>query len=254
MAIKETFQADMRTIVLPFPASTAYAIGDLLYIDSGVPKKASAKTDSGSLIGNQRDFAATFLGVAGDQRLATETSTGNDAQRMIISDGVFLADCASATFEIGDLVGVDRNTGATVNYNQQVAKVTNPNLAIGYVLKRYASATTTVLVRLMGKYNSDNLLTPGGTGLTTLTDADSTLTHASGPMIEMTPTATRKVILPSEALGAGCEPLRIVNLAAATHALTVRNSADAATIGSIPATKSGIVWSNGTTWRILVSA
>lgn len=142
MSIKEVTVADRRTVRAPFPASTAVAIGDLLYWDNAakVMKPAALRADTGSVAGNQGDFAPLFAGVAGDQRLASETAvTGTaptgDGDRMVIPEGIFDCDCAAATFEFGDLVGVDR-TATPNNYNQQVVGVTGSILAVGFVVKR----------------------------------------------------------------------------------------------------------------------
>lgn len=134
---------DRRTLKHVFPASTAVSAGDLMWIDTsgGVANKASNRTDTGSTAGNQADFTPLFLGVSADQRLSTETTTGNDATRVIVSEGVFDCDCASATFEIGDLVGIARDSGNSINYNSQVVKVADRSLAIGQVLVRGTSIT-----------------------------------------------------------------------------------------------------------------
>jgi hypothetical protein len=66
---------------------------------------------------------------------------------VVISEGIFDVPCASATFEFGDLVGVDRDS-TPLNTNQQLIKVTDPRAAIGMVLKREPAAVTTVRVFL----------------------------------------------------------------------------------------------------------
>ena len=127
-----------ETLRVPFPASTAVAIGDLLFWNdsSNYAQKASARTDTGALATNQSDFSALFLGVAADQRLAGETSTSPQSDRLVIAEGVFDLPCASASFEFGDLVGIDRDSTNSVNYDQQVVKVTDRVLAIGQVIQR----------------------------------------------------------------------------------------------------------------------
>lgn len=155
MPIQEVLTADRRTLRVPFPASTAVSIGDLLWWDNSakVAKPANSRTDTGSKAGNQADFAPLFLGVAADQRLAGETAvTGSTSptgpgDRLVVPDGVFDAACASATWEYGDLVGVDRDS-SPLNTNQQLVKVSNPNLAIGQVIKREPAAVTKVRVYL----------------------------------------------------------------------------------------------------------
>ncbi len=126
------------------PASVAIALNDLLWWNASgpYPNKASNQADAGSLVANQLAFAQLFFGVSADQRLAGETTTGVDAQRVSIMEGVFDCPCTSATFTVGQLVGIDRNSGDSVNYNQQVIAVTDPALAIGQVLIPGSSLTT----------------------------------------------------------------------------------------------------------------
>jgi len=258
--------ADNRTAVLPFPASTAVAAGNLLYWDSGnsVAKNASARADKGSLVLNQCDFAALFLGVALDQRLSTETSTGNDSRRLVCLDGVFDADCASSTFEVGDLVGIDRSA-TPANYDSQVIKVTNPALAIGVVVKREPSAVTKVRCRLTSSFlSSDRDRRPlglggaQGVGATTLSDAAATLTVGSNPILNMVPTAARNVTLPNEAVAAAMGLVFVfTNNSAGANTVTFKASDGTTAIkgnGAVPQNKTGYFWCDGTNWNGLVSA
>ncbi len=59
---------------------------------------------------------------------------------------MFEFDCASGTFELGDMVGVDENAAGNALLNQQVAKVTAAQNAVARVAKRQPSAGTSVLV------------------------------------------------------------------------------------------------------------
>lgn len=264
MAVKEVL-ADNRTVTLPFPASTGIAVGNLLYWDSGavLPKTASARADKGSLALNQADFAALFVGVMVDQRLATETSTGNDSRRAITLDGIFDVDCASLTWEVDDLVGIDRNATPT-NYDSQVAKVTNPALAIGIVVKREPVAVTKVRCRLTAsKLWSDRLRRPlglggaQGVGSTALADANGAVTVGNGPILTMVPTAGRNVTLPNEAIS-GAMGLTFVftNNSAGANSVTFQSSAAGSIKGNgvVPQNKTGYFWCDGTNWNGLVSA
>src|SRR5262245_1256038 len=101
MPIQEVLVAERRTLRVPFPASTANDVGDLLWWDdsANLGKKASARTDTGSKAGNQADFKPLFLGVAAEQRLATETAvTGSfptgPGDRLVVAEGVFDCPCA----------------------------------------------------------------------------------------------------------------------------------------------------------------
>lgn len=264
MAIKEVL-CDNRNNVLPFPASTGIAQFNLLWWDSSVPiaKTASARADKGSLALNQCDFAALFLGVMGDVRLATETSTGNDSRRMVIVDGIFDCDCASSTFEVDDLVGIDRSA-TPLNLDQQVIKVTNPALAIGIVVKREPNAVTKVRCRLTAsKLFSDRLRRPlglggaQGVGSTALADANGAVTVANGPILTMVPTAARNVTLPNEAIsGAMGLMFYFTNNSAGPNSVTFQSSAAGAIKGNgvVPQNKTGIFWCDGSSWNGNVGA
>lgn len=147
MTIKNSI-SDVATFAFPTPASTAIAIGDLLFNNSGTMAKASAQTDQGSEVLNQRLFASLFLGVMADQRLSTETDTGD---RLVRGDVIVDADCASTTWAVGDLVGAVEDSGGANLENQKVAKVTDASLAIGYCVKAGTSVTT-VRCRLISRY------------------------------------------------------------------------------------------------------
>lgn len=139
---------DCKTIEVVFPASTAIDIGDLLWDNAGTLAKASGLTDQGSEVANQRLFASNFVGVSADKRLATETAA---QRRVVIADGVFKADCPSTTWALGDLIGPSENAGGDALLNQQVERVTDPSLAIGYCVKATTGASTSVTCRLISR-------------------------------------------------------------------------------------------------------
>ena len=60
--------------------------------------------------------------------------------------GVFEFDCPSGTFELGDVIGVDEDSGGTELMDQQVDSVASSTYAVARVAKREATATTSVLV------------------------------------------------------------------------------------------------------------
>jgi hypothetical protein len=147
VSIKEAV-SDHKTIAYTFPASTAIAIGDLLWNNSGAAAKASAQSDQGTEAANQELFASLFLGVSNDQRLATETDAGT---RTIRTDVICDCTCPSTTWAIGDLVGPSEASNGTELENQQVEKVTLSERAIGYCIKAGTSLTT-VRCRLISRY------------------------------------------------------------------------------------------------------
>ena len=131
---------DTNPVVAAVDSATVIEIGDLVYQNTDDALPASDLTFVG-LSQSQDNFCDEFLGVTMQRSRAADT----DAIR-VATTGVFEFACASATFELGDLVGVDDNAGATALEDQQVIAVTDAARAIGRVAKRVASAATSVLV------------------------------------------------------------------------------------------------------------
>jgi hypothetical protein len=132
---------DTNPVVLAVDSATVIEIGDLLYLDTDDAKPASSQTDAGSEAANQDLFVDNFVGVA------MQASRAGDTENIrVATTGVFEFDCAAATFEIGDLIGVDENSDGDALENQKVVKVNDSTQAIGLVAKRFTSNTTSVLV------------------------------------------------------------------------------------------------------------
>lgn len=113
---------------------------DLMFLDTDDVKPASSQADGGSEALNQRTFAPRFAGVSMVGVLAAETDAMTKFP--VATDVVAEFDCASATWEVGDLVTVDEDSGGTFLEDQKLVKTTDPTLAIGYCTKRAASAVT----------------------------------------------------------------------------------------------------------------
>lgn len=213
MSIREVLTGERRTLRVPFPASLAVAVGDLTYWDSSAHfgKPATSRADTGSKAGNQADFSPLFLGVAADQRLATETSvtvvasspTG-PSDRLVVPEGIFDCDCASGTFEFGDLVGIDRDA-TPLNTNQQVVKVSDPALAIGFVTKREPAAVTKVRCYLSAfQYGWFRAIAPPPVGY--LAGLGGAVTQATSKSTGVTLNKlTGQVTMNNAALAAGAE-------------------------------------------------
>jgi len=126
---------DNFTLPLPFPASTAISIGDLLWWDQAnlVCKPAALLTPGANEAADQATFGPIFVGVAADVRLASEAD--NKAIRTVIVSGVFDFDCvAGYTPALGDIVSVTRDGGAAlVNQKLTHTGVTTAD-AIGKVI------------------------------------------------------------------------------------------------------------------------
>lgn len=133
---------ETNPIVLPVDAETVIEIGDLLYLDTDDAKPAAAQVDQESESANQTAFHNKFAGVA------MQRSRSGDAEPIrVATTGVFELACASATFEIGALVGPAENGDGDALENQKVKSVaTSVNRAIGRVAKRVGQTDVKVLV------------------------------------------------------------------------------------------------------------
>jgi hypothetical protein len=267
VSITQTLPDNMN-VVAPFPASKAVARGNLLWWDSvnKIARSASERSDLGAVALNQIDFARLFLGVAADTRLVGETTqtgvTGN-SDRNVVQSGIFDCSIVSATPNLGDLYGIDRDPVNNVNLNQQLVKVANPAMAIAICQKQYFAATTVVRLRITGNISFTDLEIPGsqavgglqGYGPTVLADAAIVLTVASNPLLSMVPTQARNVTLPLETQSQGLE-FRFSNESAGANAVTFLGSAGGAIKGNgvVPQSKTGIFWCDGSRWMGIVSA
>jgi hypothetical protein len=132
---------DTNPVVAAVDAATVIEIGDMVWLDTDDAKPASAIANQGSKTANQAALKTKFLGVA-----MQRSRSGDTAPIRVAATGVFEFDCASGTFELGDLVGADTNAGGTAVLNQQAAKVASGSYAIGRIAKRQASAATSILI------------------------------------------------------------------------------------------------------------
>jgi hypothetical protein len=122
---------------------------DLVYHDTDDVKPVSSQADQGTEALNQAAIAPKFAGVAMETRLLADTAAVTEFP--VATDLVVEMDCASATFEVGDKVTIDEDSGGTFLEDQKLVKTTDETLAIGYAIKRYGSATTRVWVRLISR-------------------------------------------------------------------------------------------------------
>lgn len=133
----------------------AVEIGDLVFQDNdgaAYTLPASAVNDLSSLAANQTWFKCHFLGVAMQAKRASHDPLDFTEIR-VDTTGVFEFDCVSATFDIGDLVGVAENVAGTALLDQSVVQVPigaadADARTIGIVQKQQDVAATTVLVRI----------------------------------------------------------------------------------------------------------
>ncbi|MEY2874366.1 MAG: hypothetical protein RLZZ373_1737, partial [Pseudomonadota bacterium] len=117
---------------------------------------ATSFTDQGTAALTQQSFAACFAGLSASRQASTD-ATARPAK--VTVDVVVEFPCASTTFEAGNYVTPTYTAG--VLSSQEVTKTTDPASAIGKVVKRYASATTTVKVRLTSSVLMGRVVDPG---------------------------------------------------------------------------------------------
>jgi len=132
---------DTNPVVAAVNSATEIAIGDLVWQDSDDAKPASDQSDQGDESSNQQEFAANFLGVAMQRSRAGDTTPIR-----VATTGVFEYACPSSSFELGDMVGPDENTGGDALLDQQVVAVATPGRAVGRVARREPAAATSVLI------------------------------------------------------------------------------------------------------------
>ncbi len=136
-------------VMLAIDSATVVEIGDLIYLDSGKAKPAGLLADQSSEAADQVAFHAKFTGVAMQRSRAGETSPIR-----IATSGVFEFPCASATFEVGDLVGPTVTGAGTALENQKAKAVPAVNRAVGRCARRVPSADTRVLVDIVSSISA----------------------------------------------------------------------------------------------------
>jgi len=97
----------------------------------------------------RRDATARFAGIADFEALSTDKFDRTFAVKpCTIAD---LA-CTSFTPKVGDLVGFEKDAAGNYLYGQKVQKVLHPYDAIGYAVRDYSSAVTTVRCAVLSGY------------------------------------------------------------------------------------------------------
>lgn len=149
---------DTNPVIAAVAAETVVEIGDLLWQDADNAKPASMLAVSNNKPAAQAAFAAKFLGVAMARSRRCDT-----AGIRVATTGVFEFDCAAATFELGDLLGVDAGANGAL-LNQQAVKVAASIAAIGRVAKRQPTAAASALVDIRSTVMTGGVLGGGSSG------------------------------------------------------------------------------------------
>jgi hypothetical protein len=223
-----------------------------MYLDTDDVKPASSQADTTVKARNQRGFARRFVGLTADTRLAASTQVVPHFPVMTDVEGEF--DCASATFEVDDLVGAAEDSGGTALENMKLEKVTDPDLAIGYVTEREANSTTRVKARLISRVGGEHSFAPRKAGpvgaissSTAAMGANLTLTVNDARLQCLHPDQARDLILPAEADSFG-DSFWVQNDADDASTITVKNDAGG-TILTVPQNYAAILFCDGTAWR-----
>ncbi len=132
---------DTNPVIAAVDAATVIEIGDLVWQDTDDAKPAAALANHSSQAANQQALAAAFLGVA-----MQRSRNGDAAPIRVATTGVFEFDCSSSAYELGDLIGADKNAANTGLLNQQTAKVGQSQGAVGRVAKREPVAVSSVWI------------------------------------------------------------------------------------------------------------
>lgn len=257
MAAPRAFAAD-NIVNYAYDGSITIPQYCLMYHDTNDVKPAASQADAGTEDLNTRGFARHFAGVALEAKPSTAAA---DALMPVAREFVGEYDCASATFEVGDLVAVDEDSGGTFLENVKLVKTTDSSIAIGECVRRVASAATRVRVRLAAK--SGSRLNAGspmerifrGNGVNTETLAGAKVLVASdAPLQNLDPGgAGRNIDLPAVTDMAGATFI-IKNTADAAEILTIRLASAGATVATPTQNETAIVYCDGTTWHGLVGA
>ena len=136
-------------VQLPFDGTILVNKYDFMFYDTDDVKPVSSQADQGTEALNQAAIAPLFMGVALETRLLADTQAV--AAFPVATDITGEWDCVSDTFEPGDTVTIDEDAGGTFLEDQKLVKTTDETLSIGRVMKRYGSATTRILVRIMSR-------------------------------------------------------------------------------------------------------
>jgi len=242
---------DVDKFLGPVDSATVIEIGDLVYLDVDDVKPASSQTDQLTEEANQALFATRFAGVA-----MQASDAGQTQPIRVATDGVFEFPCPSGTWEIGDLVGASENGAGTLLEDQQVELVVRPELALGYVVQREATAVTTVKVRLLsrvaGLLQVVRLEKRQGSNVQALSGNKTLLADDKRIQVLDPNGAGRDVTLPPEAASAGID-FYIHNSADAAEVLTIKEDGGA-TICTPTQNETAYVYCDGTTWRGMVAA
>lgn len=134
---------ETNSVIAAVDSSTVIELGDLLYLSDGEAFPASAMTPESTVAATQAAFSAAFLGVA-----MQKSNSGDAAPIRVATTGVFEYDAPSATYGLGDMVGIYEEEAEDDLPSQKLDVVELVAGAIGRVCRIESTATTSILVTL----------------------------------------------------------------------------------------------------------
>ena len=138
--------------IIPVRTADGVNIGDIVAYDSGYAISAADFVWNTDLATTQTDFVSNLLGHSYQYKaaLSDQVYGANQPNTLGVStSGVYEADCASTTFNVGDYVGMAKASGNAL-LPQTVASVPSLARAIGVVVEAGANLTR-VKFRLLSK-------------------------------------------------------------------------------------------------------
>ena len=134
---------ETNPVTVDVPSTTSISMGDLVYLDDGAVKPASAFTFGANLAATQSGFRAKFLGVAMQAKPA-----GPTGKIRIATSGAFQFTCASAQFAFGAFVAPAANSSGNKLEDQKVVAVTNSRCAVGRVIRAESANVENVYIQI----------------------------------------------------------------------------------------------------------
>lgn len=226
-------RGDRKLITYPVTAATTFAKGEMLAVASNAVKSFTTLSDVGTKAQNQAAAHDVFVGVAN-----VAVTSGTPTSIQVATAGTFTFDCASATFNVGDMV-TPIGTGAADAVGVSATSVevtTNPALAIGRVVKKYASATTRVQVEIAAVHMSRPapLIASAAGGLGYTTGAGNVATQGTSKATTVAfNAACGQITTHNAALAAGTiVSFTFTNTSIGANDLLVLNHVSGGTVGS----------------------
>lgn len=155
MGAPKYLQGDVRPRKVTVATAQAAAIGDVISLITNTAVRGEDIVWDTNLATTQADQAAAFAGISLQQKTANVARIfGNSEDNVLIvgTGGCWEFDCASATFEFGDFVGLAKQAGNALESQKVVSVTTVEADAFGRVIER-GTAITRVKIEVLSKMN-----------------------------------------------------------------------------------------------------